>query len=350
MSRRGWLLFAALSLIWGVPYLLIRIAVRDFSPPTLVFFRTATAGIAFLPFILGRESRAAMRRRWVPLVIYTVIEVAVPWLLLSRAEQRLTSSLSGLLIATVPLIAIIFSWATRHEGPLGWSRMVGLGVGFAGVAVIVGVDVHGPDALAVAEVVGEAVCYAIGPFIVDRHLNEVPSVSVVGASLLLSGIGYAPFGLTHLPTRVTPEEVTSVILLVVLCTGVAFLIYFALIAEVGPARATVITYINPAVAVVLGIVLLHEHFTTGFAIGVPLVLVGSFLGTGGIRRPDGQPSIEVSGSQSPIHDVQPDQALVRVDEGLGDRGQDLETERAPQVDGPDVRLDDRVELHRPEPR
>ncbi|MGH9006248.1 MAG: DMT family transporter [Acidimicrobiales bacterium] len=347
MSRRGWVLFAALSVIWGVPYLLIRIAVRDFSPPTLVFFRTAPAGIAFLPFILGRESLAAMRRRWVPLIVYTVIEVAIPWLLLSRAEQRLTSSLSGLLIATVPLVAVVFSWATRHEGPLGRSRLVGLAVGFAGVAVIVGIDVQGPDAWAVAEVVGVAVCYAVGPFIVDRHLNQVPSVSVVGASLLLSGIGYAPFGLTHLPSRVSPEEISSVILLVVLCTATAFILYFALIAEVGPARATVITYINPAVAVVLGIVLLHEHFTVGLAFGIPLVLVGSFLGTGGIR-PDGQRS-PGQGSQTPVHDGQPGQPGPGVGEGLGDRGQDLEAERAPQGDGAGIRLDDSIELHRPEP-
>jgi drug/metabolite transporter (DMT)-like permease len=285
MSKRGWVLFAALSVIWGIPYLLIRIAVRDFSPGTLVFFRTAVAGLAFLPFIMGRDSLRAIRRRWLPLVAYTIVEVSVPWLLLSRAEQRLTSSLAGLLIATVPLIAVVISWATRHESPLGWNRLLGLAVGLAGVAVIVGVDVHGPDLLAVMEVIVVAVGYAIGPFIVDRYLTDVPATSVVGASLVLSGVGYAPFGLTHLPTHVSPEEIISVVILIVVCTAIAFLIYFALIAEVGPARATVITYINPAVAVVLGIVLLHEHFSVGLAIGVPLVLVGSFLGTGGARLP-----------------------------------------------------------------
>jgi len=283
MSRRGLVLFAALSVIWGVPYLLIRIAVRDISPPTLVFFRTAVAGVAFLPVLVRREHLLALRKYWFPLVAYTVIEVAVPWLLLSRAEQRLTSSLSGLLIATVPLIALVFAWATRHEGPPGWRRLGGLAIGFGGVAVIVGVDVHGPDVLAVVEVLAVAVCYALGPFVVVTRLSEVPAMVTVGASLVLAGVGYAPVGLTHLPHHVSPEEITSVVLLIVVCTGIAFLIYFALIGEVGPARATVITYINPAVALVLGILILHEHFSTGLAIGVPLVLVGSFLGTRGAK-------------------------------------------------------------------
>lgn len=281
MSRRGWLLFSALSVIWGVPYLLIRIAVRDISPPTLVFFRTAVAGLILLPLIVRRQTLVALARRWWPLLLYTVIEVAIPWLLLSRAEQRLTSSLAGLLVATVPLIAIIVSWLTRHEGAPGWRRVAGLVIGFGGVAVIVGFDVHGPDLVAIVEVLVVAVCYAVGPFIVVTRLTDVPSIGTVGASLVLTGLGYAPVGLTHLPTKLSPEEVTSVIFLIVLCTAIAFLVYFALIAEVGPARATVITYINPAVAVVLGIAILHEPFSRGLAIGVPLVLLGSVLGTSG---------------------------------------------------------------------
>jgi drug/metabolite transporter (DMT)-like permease len=338
MSRRGWVLFTALSIIWGVPYLLIRIAVRDVSPATLVFFRTGVAGLAFVPFIVGRDSLRAIARRWVPLVAYTIIEVSVPWLLLSRAEQRLTSSLAGLLIATVPLIAVVISWATRHEGALGWRRLVGLGIGLAGVAVIVGVDIHGPDVFAVVEVLGVSICYALGPFVVDRYLTDVPAVSVVGASLFLSGVGYAPFGLTHLPAHLSPEEIASIVILIVVCTAIAFLIYFALIAEVGPARATVITYINPAVAVVLGIVILHEHFSTGLAVGVPLVLVGSFLGTGGNEPPiEGHRPAERAGqsmdapratreSETPVHDVQPHVARARVIEGLRNGGEHLEAE------------------------
>jgi drug/metabolite transporter (DMT)-like permease len=286
MSRRGWVLFAALSVIWGIPYLLIRIAVRDISPPTLVFFRTAPAGLALLPLALKKETLIALAKHWRALVVYTVGEVCIPWLLLSRAEQRISSSLAGLLVATVPLIAISFSMITRHEGHLGWRRLVGLGVGFAGVAVIVGVGVHGPDLVAVGEIGIVAVGYALSPFIVSNQLSEVPAIAVVAASLVLDALVYSPIALTHLPKHLSAEEVASVLILIVVCTGLAFLIYFALIAEVGPARATVVTYLNPAVAVVLGIAILHEHFSVGIAIGFPFVLIGSYLGTGGRRRPE----------------------------------------------------------------
>jgi drug/metabolite transporter (DMT)-like permease len=281
VTKRGWILFGALGVIWGTPYLLIRISVRDISPPTLVFFRTAAAGILFLPVLVRAHNFGLLVRHWRPLVVYTVIEVAVPWLLLSRAEQRLTSSLSGLLIATVPLIAVVLSWTTRHEGAPGWRRLAGLVLGFGGVAVIVGVDVHRSDVLAFLEVLVVAACYAVGPFVVVIRLAEVPAIATVGASLILTGVGYAPVGLTHLPGQLSPEEITSVVLLIVFCTAIAFLVYFALIAEVGPARATVITYVNPAVAVMLGVLILHEPFSTGLAAGVPLVFLGSFLGTRG---------------------------------------------------------------------
>ena len=293
MSRRGWVLFATLSVIWGIPYLLIRIAVRDISPPTLVFFRTAPVGLAFLPFALSRDTLIGLRKHWRAVAIYTVGEVGIPWLLLSRAEQRISSSLAGLLIATVPLIAVLFSRLSRHEGPLGWPRLTGLGLGFAGVGVIVGVGVHGPDLFAVGEIAIVAIGYALSPFVVSEYLSDVPAIAVVAASFVLTALAYSPVALTHLPKHLSPEEVASVLTLIVVCTGLAFLIYFALIAEVGPARATVITYLNPAVAVVLGIAILHEHFSAGLAIGFPLVLLGSFLGTGGIRRPASKGAPEI---------------------------------------------------------
>jgi drug/metabolite transporter (DMT)-like permease len=198
-----------------------------------------------------------------------VVEVSIPWLLLSRAEQRIPSSLAGLLVATVPLIAIFFSMLTRDEEHLGWRRLSGLGIGFAGVAVIVGVDVHGPDLVAVGEAAIVAFCYALRPFVVSTHLAEMPAIAVVAASFLLTALGYSPFASRHLPKHLSPEEIWSVLILIVVCTALAFLIYFALIAEVGPARATVVTYLNPVVAVVLGIVILHEQFSIGLAVGFP---------------------------------------------------------------------------------
>jgi drug/metabolite transporter (DMT)-like permease len=296
MSRRGWVLFAMLSVIWGIPYLLIRISVRDIAPPTLVFFRTAPAALAFLPFALKKDTLIGLRKHWRAVVVYSVGEVCIPWLLLFRSEQRIPSSLAGLLIATVPLIAVIWAWITRHDSRLGWKRLAGLVLGFAGVAVLVGVDVHGSDLIAVGEVGIVAIGYAISPFVVSRYLSEIPAIGVVGASFVLAALVYSPVALTHLPKRLSPEEITSVIILVVVCTAAAFLIFFALIGEVGPARATVVTYFNPVIAVVLGVAILHEHFTVGFALGVPLVLLGSFLGTGGGRQPVTETEGETGGT------------------------------------------------------
>jgi drug/metabolite transporter (DMT)-like permease len=284
MSRRGWILFAAMSLIWGIPYLLIRIAVRDISPPTLVFLRTAPAALMLLPLAIRQGALGSLRTHWRAVIAYTACEICVPWLLLFRAEQHIPSSLAGLLVAAVPLIAVLLAWVTRHGDPPNWRRLIGLLVGFAGVAVIVGVDVHGSDLIAVGEMGIVALGYATGPLIVSRYLSSIPSLAVVTASLVLTALVYSPVALTHLPKHLSPEEIASVIILIVVCSSVAFVVFFALIAEVGPARATVVTYVNPAVAVVLGIALLHEHFTIGIALGFPLVLIGSFFGTGGMRR------------------------------------------------------------------
>ncbi|HVB05367.1 MAG TPA: EamA family transporter [Acidimicrobiales bacterium] len=284
MSRRGWLLFATMGVIWGIPYLLIRVAVREVAPPTLVFLRTAPGGLILLPLLLRRETLRALLAHWRAVLVYTFAELGIPWLLLFRSEQRISSSLAGLLIASVPLVAVLLSRLTNHEGPLGAGRLLGLAVGLAGVGILVGADVHGSNLIAFGEIGVVAVGYAVGPYVVSRYLKEVPASGVVTASLLLTAIVYAPVGLTHLPAHLHAEELGALAVLIVVCTALAFVIFFSLIAEVGPSRATVITYVNPAVAVVLGIALLHERFSLGIALGFPLILLGSFLGTGGRSR------------------------------------------------------------------
>jgi drug/metabolite transporter (DMT)-like permease len=279
MSRRGWLLFIAVSVIWGVPYLLIRVAVREFSPATLVFARTLPAAVLLIP-LAGRGQLGAVLRRWRWVVAYTAVELALPWFFLSTAEQHLTSSMAGLLIATVPLIAVV-SYRILSPGTERISRrqLLGLLIGFAGVGALVGVDVHDTDIVAIVEVGVTAVGYSLGPLIVNRRLADLPVLGVVSASVALTAVVYAPVALTHLPARISFEVLGAVAGLAFLCTALAFLLFFALIAEIGPARSTVVTYFNPAVAVVLGVTLLGERFTAGIAVGFPLILVGSVLAT-----------------------------------------------------------------------
>ncbi|MFL6238274.1 MAG: DMT family transporter [Actinomycetes bacterium] len=283
MSRRGWLLFAAMCVIWGIPYLLIRVAVRDFAPGTMVFARTAPAVLLLLPWALRRNAFRGLAPYWRPILLYTVVEVALPWLLLGTAEQRLPSSLTGLLVAAVPLIGAGIGYALGEQDRLDARRLTGLLIGIAGVVALVGVDVTGGDAGAAVAVLVVATCYATGPLIITRRLAQLPSLGVVTASIALTALGYLPYAATHWPAHIGVKPALSVLTLSFVCTAMAFLIFFALIAEVGPARAVVITYVNPVVAIVLGVVLLGEPFTLGLAIGTPLVLIGCVLATASNR-------------------------------------------------------------------
>jgi drug/metabolite transporter (DMT)-like permease len=278
MTKRGWLLFIALGVLWGMPYLLIRIAVETVDPLVVAGSRTLIGALLLLPIALHRNALAAAFRNWKWLLAFTLIEISVPWVLLGHAETRLTSSTAGILIAVVPLFAAIIVSRLGHE-KLESRRLLGLGVGFAGVALLVGLDIHFSDFLAVGATIVVSLCYAIGPIIIDRKLKDVPAIGVITASLILATLIYLPFAPFLWPKELTIPAVTSVVGLGVLCTAAAFIVFFALIAEVGPARATVITYVNPAVAVLLGAIVLSEPLTLGMAVGFPLVLLGSYLGT-----------------------------------------------------------------------
>lgn len=272
------MLFIAMSLIWGIPYLLIKVAVDELSPAAIVFGRTAIGALLLLPLAAMRDQLRPVIRYWKPLIVFSIIEICIPWLMLGYAEQRLSSSLTGLLVAAVPLVGAVLVKATGHE-TLGWRRITGLLVGLAGVAALVGFDVGSANASAVVAVGVVAVCYATGPVILSRYLSELPGLGVVACSLLFAAIVYSPFGLTQWPSGVQTETWLSVIGLAVICTATGFIVFFRLIAEVGPARATVITYVNPAVALALGVIILNETVTTTTALGFILILAGSVLAT-----------------------------------------------------------------------
>jgi len=280
VSRRGAMLFAAMSLIWGIPYLLIKIAVVEVGPVVLVFLRLAIGTVMLLPFALHRRAIAPTLRHWRVLIVYMLVELAVPWLLLSDAELRVSSSLAGLMIATVPLIGAALAWVMYRER-LGSDRMIGLLVGVGGVGALLGLDLAGgTDVRAMAELLLVAACYATGPVVVSRYLADVPALGVNVVSLSMAALLYLPFAVPRFPRQMPePKVAVAILVLGVVCTALAFVGFFALIAEVGPARATVFTYVNPAVAVTLGVVLLDEPLTTGILIGFPLVLLGSFFAT-----------------------------------------------------------------------
>jgi drug/metabolite transporter (DMT)-like permease len=280
VTRRGWLLFLTMGVVWGIPYLLIKVAVGELSPIALVFLRTGIGALLLLPLVAARGGFLPLLRHWRPVLAYTVVEVTVPWLMLSNAERQLSSSLTGLLIAAVPLIGAVLGLVIGGDDRLDVRRAAGLVIGFVGVAALLGLDLSAGDAFAVAQVGVVALGYAIGPMIVARRLSHVPAIGVVAASLAITAIVYAPLGIAQLPRSLPSTNViASVLVLAAVCTALAFLVFFALIAEVGPLRAQAITYVNPAVALALGVALLGEPFTVGAAVGFVLILLGLFLAT-----------------------------------------------------------------------
>jgi drug/metabolite transporter (DMT)-like permease len=273
-------LFAAMAVIWGIPYLLIKIAVGELTPAALVLLRTAVGAALLLPVAAARGWLAPLLPYWRWVIAYTVVEVSLPWFLLSDAERRLSSSLTGLLVAAVPLIGAVVQRLTRGDDRMDPGRVAGLLVGLVGVAVLVGLNVSFRDLGAVGEVGLVAIGYATGPIIIARRLPQLPAVGVVAASLALTAIVYAPLALPQLPRTLPSGRVLLAVgILAIVCTALAFLLFFALIGEVGPVRATIITYFNPAVALLLGVALLREPLTVGAVIGFGLILVGSVLAT-----------------------------------------------------------------------
>lgn len=279
MTRRAWLLFVAMCVLWGIPYLLIKVAVGELSPVLVVFARTTLGAAILLPIAAGRGQLGLLRPHWRALLGFTFLEIAAPWLLLCDAERHLTSSLTGLLVAAVPLVAAVASLAWGMADRLDRTRLLGLLVGIVGVGVLLGLDIGG-EAWAAVEIGLVVVGYGTAPIIVSRKLADVPSLAVIAGSLALTAVVYAPFAAMSWPAHLPSAKVLgSLAVLAVACTVAAFLVFFALIAEAGPNRALVITFVNPAVAVLLGVLLLGEGFTTGMALGFPLILVGCVLAT-----------------------------------------------------------------------
>jgi drug/metabolite transporter (DMT)-like permease len=288
VTRRALILFGLMSLIWGIPYLFIRIAVEELSPATLVFARTAIGALVLLPIALARTDFRPVLQRWRWVVAFAVFEMGVPWVLLGSAEQHITSSLAGLLVAGVPLVATVIAVATGGRDRVGPTGLLGLLIGLAGVAAIVGVNLGTSSTTSFLEMTVVVIGYAVGPAILARRLAGVSTVAVMALSLSLCAVAYAPVAFIQRPTVLpSVDTLGAVVVLGLVCTAAAFLLFWALIDETGPVRATVITYFNPAVATLLGVVVLNESFTAAMGVGFGLVILGSILAT----RPSGGRSL-----------------------------------------------------------
>jgi drug/metabolite transporter (DMT)-like permease len=278
MTRKAWLLLFGLGVLWGIPYFLIRIAVADFHPIFVAFWRAALGAMILLPFALRRKGLASGFSKPLWLLAYTVAEISGPWLLIGYAELHVTSSLAGLIIALTPILATVVGIAFFNE-QIVKLRILGLCLGLSGVVALLGFDAASPRTLPVLALCLSALGYAIGPIIVDRKLSDVDTTAAVVASLIVTSAIYAPLVPMHWPAGLSRNATVAVVALALFCTAMAFRMLFALVSEVGPARATVVTYINPAVAALLGVVVLDEPFSAGLCLGFVLILAGSYFST-----------------------------------------------------------------------
>ncbi len=269
-----------MGVIWGIPYLLIKVADGGVSVPVLVCTRVALGSLLLLPAAVRGGHLAALKGHFRWLAAFTAFEIVGPFALLSNAERHLPSSTSGLLVAAVPIFSALLAWLTRGGDRLTGIRWIGLAIGLSGVAVLAGPSAGQAGPLPVLAVLGTALGYAIGPLIANRKLADLPPVAVNTVCLGAAAIIYAPFAALTFPQKMPSVQVLlSLAALGVVCTAAAFLVFFRLIAEVGPARATVITYVNPAVAVALGVIVLGEHLTAAIGVSFVLILGGSVLAT-----------------------------------------------------------------------
>jgi drug/metabolite transporter (DMT)-like permease len=264
MTRRAWLLFAAVSLLWGVPYLFIKVAVAEVPPVTVVFARVAMAALLLGPVAARRGSLRGLRGRLPQLLLLSLLEITVPFLLISMGEQRIASSLTGLLIAALPLfvalLALRFDPAERVAG----LRLLGLLLGIGGVAALLGVDLGGDSSalFGAAMVLLATLSYASSTILVKRAFGGVQMLGVVTVATMIASVVLAPFAIVATPARMPSLHVSLALLaLGVLCTAAALTLFFTLIVEAGPSRASVITYVNPAIAVALGVIVLDEPLT-----------------------------------------------------------------------------------------
>ena len=268
-----------MAVLWGIPYLLIRVAVRELDPGVLVLLRTAPASVLLVPVVAHQRAWGALVRNLGWIVVFAVVEFGVPWFLMSTAERHINSSLTSLIICAVPLFSVVAGRLSNHHEPIGARRLGGLLAGACGVALLVGLDLKGGSFTWIAMMLGVCVGYSIGPIILATKLRDVPGPAVVCGAAGVVALGWLPYGILHWPTHISTETWTSVGVLSVFCTAGAFLVFGELVKEAGSSRSVVVVYSNTALAVLLGVVGLHEPFTIGIAMGFPLIVVGSYLAT-----------------------------------------------------------------------
>lgn len=286
MSRKGWGLFALVGVLWGVPYMFMKIAVEELAVPVIVFSRLLIGALVLIPLAFHQKTITAALEYWPYIAFYAVLEMVIPWTLITTAQKDLSSGVVALLVATVPIWATLFAHHTGDSTAAHRTRIFGIALGFIGIAFLVGFESFNDvgNIRALIQVLIASVSYAYAVNMITRKAPGASGIAINGIAMSLSALLFAPFALTHLPkTMPSTEAVMATIGLGIICTALAFWVFFLVLDEIGPARASLVVYPNTAVAVVLGIFLLDESLTLAIAIGLPMVLLGSYFAS---RKPE----------------------------------------------------------------
>ena len=289
MSRKGWILFTLVGLLWGVPYLFMKVAVEELSTPMIVFTRLVIGAALLVPLALREGSLKSALKYWRYILLYAVLEMVIPWSLITSSQRDLSSGVVALLVATVPIWATLFAHQTGDSTAAHRVRIFGIIVGLIGITLIVGIESISDfgNIRALLQILVAAASYAWAVNMITRKAPGISGIAINGIAMMISSVIFAPFAIANRPETLPSLEVTlSMLGLGVLCSGIAFWVFFVVLDEIGPARASLVVYPNTAVAVVLGIVILREPITLAILIGLPLVLVGSYFAS---RKPNSQP-------------------------------------------------------------
>lgn len=286
MSRRAYFHFAVSGLFWGIPYLLMKVAVRDFPPAVIVCGRVLIGAAILIPIAIHQKVLMDAIRGWRYVLPYAIFEMMIPWILITNAEKKISSGLAGLLIATVPIWSTIFASISGDKTVWHSKRLIGIAVGFVGLVGLVGYEsiFSHADLLSIGMMLITAMSYSFAVNMISQKLPDVSGISINGLAMVFTSIAYLPFMIAQWPasSTVSKESAYSLLALGVFSTSLSFISFFIVMKEIGPARASIGTYVNTAVAVVLGVIILSEPLTVGIIIGLPLVMIGSFLAS---RKP-----------------------------------------------------------------
>jgi drug/metabolite transporter (DMT)-like permease len=283
MSRRNLILFILAGFLWGIPYLFIRVAVdseNGFSPAIVVFGRVFIGALILIPIAIYDKTFFTAIKGWKYITVYALFEMVGPWILIGTAEQKISSGLAGLLVSSVPIFSTLI--ASYYGDKTVWQprRLVGIVIGFLGVFLLVGIEsfTGASDLISILMTLAASLGYAFAVIYITRKMPGVSGVAINGIAMAMTAVFYTPALFFLLPDRaVSANAIFALIALGVFSTGIAFAVFFTVMAEIGPTRASLVTYMNTAFAVVLGVLILSEPLTIGIIVGLPLVLIGSYL-------------------------------------------------------------------------